>query len=190
MKKRVTRISPEMVILVLFATFLLVGFGMLSLRGNLVTKESRERIDEEDSSFFEPKPPPRGDGKTEEVTEFQLLRSDAGDDVTVDIILLNPLQDVGDKLVFRVDMSTHSVDLGSLQLADYAYLRNSKGDEITTNFNWNVQDSTSHHPWGYLEAPLPSESFLDKAEFIELKLRDMIDIPEMAFVWEAEFLKF
>lgn len=94
------------------------------------------------------------------------------------------------QLVFAVNMDTHSPDLGSVDLASHVLIKNSRDEEISTGFNWDIRDYTSHHPWGYLELAMPSASFFRDVDYIELKIIDMVSIDELSFIWEKEFLEF
>ncbi len=122
-------------------------------------------------------------------TGIELLRRDGGGDVTVDIMFLNPIENFTDKLAFKVNMNTHSVDLAAIDVSEHAVLVNSNGKELEGSFIWDIIDSTSHHPWGYLEIEMPERDFLEDIAYIELRLIDMAEIPEMSFIWEKEFIK-
>lgn len=83
--------------------------------------------------------------------------------------------------VFDVTLDTHSVDLDSLDLSD-AILRNDRGETLPAQA-WAAPKG-GHHREGTLTFEGDASPFLDGAEWIELVLTGVGDLPERTLRWE------
>jgi hypothetical protein len=98
--------------------------------------------------------------------------------VVVDITPLN-LDRAQGELAFQVGLNTHSVDL-SYDLSQMAVLRTSHGVEITA-LTWEGPTTGGHHVSGLLTFPAVE---LSGAEWIEVVVMGVADVPERTFRWE------
>jgi hypothetical protein len=87
-----------------------------------------------------------------------------------------------DGAVFDVTLDTHSVDLDGLDLSD-AVLRNDRGESLPAQ-PWAAPKG-GHHREGALTFAGDAAPFLDGANWIELVLAGVGDIPERTLRWET-----
>jgi hypothetical protein len=83
--------------------------------------------------------------------------------------------------VFDVSLDTHSVDLDALDLAD-AVLRNDRGETLPAR-PWAAPKG-GHHREGTLTFNGDASSFLTGANWMELTLTGVGDLPERTLRWE------
>lgn len=104
-------------------------------------------------------------------------RTSEGGQVTVVVDWAGP--DSG--AVFDVSLDTHSVDLDPLDLSD-AVLRNDRSETLPVQ-PW-VAPKGGHHREGALAFNGDAVPFFDGANWIELVLQGVGDIPERTLRWE------
>jgi hypothetical protein len=91
-------------------------------------------------------------GKT--LSERDLVRKSSQGEVDVDVVYLNPLMpEEKEKIVFKVYMNTHTVDLSGYRVEKLSTFRNSRGVVISEGFNWVPEMESGHHRYGYLILP-------------------------------------
>ena len=83
---------------------------------------------------------------------------------------------------FDITLDTHSVDLDALDLAD-AVLRNDRGETLTA-IPWDAPNG-GHHREGSLAFEGDVARFLGGADWIELVLTGIGDLPERTLRWEV-----
>jgi hypothetical protein len=83
---------------------------------------------------------------------------------------------------FHVTMDTHAVDLDPLDLGD-ATLRNDRGETMTAR-PWAAPKG-GHHRRGFLSFDGDAQAFLADAEWIELVIVGVGDLPERTLRWEV-----
>lgn len=106
-----------------------------------------------------------------------LTRTSEGGQVTV--VVEWPGPEAG--TVFEVALDTHSVDLDALDLTD-AVLRNDRGETMAAD-PW-AAPTGGHHRSGTLTFTGDPSSFLSGADWIELVLTGIGDLPERTLRWE------
>ena len=84
----------------------------------------------------------------------------------------------GQDLAFAVEMDTHSVDLG-FDLSELAWLRSDQRGEVGA-LSW-TGGRGGHHVSGVLQFPAME---IARAEWIELSIRSVADVPERVFHWD------
>lgn len=138
-------------------------------------------------------PTPTAPAQTTAPTEADLTRTSQGAGITVTVTFMNPLlkpEEVNGKLVFKVALDTHTVDLSQFDLTKLAVLHTSEGTVVNTGFVWEPESESSHHRMGLLKLEATSEgkSLISKeTQYIELELKD-IGVPSRLFKWEGEYL--
>jgi hypothetical protein len=91
-------------------------------------------------------------GKT--LSERDLVRRSSLGAVDVDVVYLNPLMpEEKEKIVFKVYLNTHSVDLSGYRVEKLSTFRNSRGVVVNEGFTWVPERESSHHRYGYLVLP-------------------------------------
>jgi ABC-type Fe3+-hydroxamate transport system substrate-binding protein len=83
--------------------------------------------------------------------------------------------------VFELTLDTHSVDLDALDLAD-ATLKNDRGETLVAR-PWPAPKG-GHHREGALTFDGESTAFLSGANWVELKIIGVGDLPERTLRWE------
>ena len=83
--------------------------------------------------------------------------------------------------VFGLTLDTHSVDLDALDLAN-ATLRNDRGETLTA-LPWTAPKG-GHHREGALTFDGESTAFFTGANWVELKIIGVGDLPERTLRWE------
>lgn len=129
-------------------------------------------------------PAPTGSGSSEpavsgsaEPADFSARTSEGGE-VTVVATWNGPTAGAAIDVV----LDTHSVDLDALDLTD-AILRNDRGESLTAR-PWAAPKG-GHHREGVLEFDGDAEAFLAGANWLELVLVDVGDLPERTLRWEV-----
>lgn len=84
--------------------------------------------------------------------------------------------------VFDVTLDTHSVDLDALDLAD-ATLTNDRGETLTAR-PWSAPKG-GHHREGTLTFDGDATAFVAGAQWIELVITGVGDLPERTLRWEV-----
>ena len=100
-----------------------------------------------------------------------------GGQVTVVVDWAGP----GEGAVFDVSLDTHSVDLDALDLAN-AVLRNDRGETLPAR-PWTAPKG-GHHREGALTFNGDASSFFSGANWMELTLAGVGDLPERTLRWE------
>jgi hypothetical protein len=127
------------------------------------------------------------------LTEADLTRTSQAAGITVAVTFMNPLlkpEEVNGKLVFKVALDTHTVDLSQFDLTKLAVLRTSEGKVIADGFSWEPESESSHHRSGLLKLAATTEGTLlitPGTNYIELELKE-IGVPSRLFKWEREYL--
>lgn len=121
-------------------------------------------------------------------SEFTLTKRSDANNVTVDVVLLNPLGQVSNKeLVFRVTMNTHSVPLNTYDISKSAIVKSSDG-KVSTGFSWQAESEEDHHRSGLLK--VTNNGVLGpKTKWITLELETLADVPVREFRWEEVDLR-
>lgn len=122
-------------------------------------------------------PPPSARASSSVEPAASTTRTSEGGQVTVVATWAGP--DAGTD--FDITLDTHSVDLDALDLAD-AILRNDRGETLTAR-PWAAPIG-GHHREGALTFEGDAPPFLDGAEWIELVLTGIGDLPERTLRWE------
>ncbi len=131
--------------------------------------------------------------QTPALTEADLTRTSQAAGITVTVTFVNPLlkpEEVNGRLVFKVALDTHTVDLLQFDLTKLAVLRTSDGTVVNTGFTWEPESESSHHRSGLLklEATTEGKPLISKeTKYIELELKD-IGVSSRLFQWEGEYL--
>ena len=84
---------------------------------------------------------------------------------------------------FEVTLDTHSVDLDALDLTD-ATLQNDRGETLTAGA-WDAPKGGHHREGALAFAGGDVSSFLEGAEWIEMTLVGIGDLPERTLRWEV-----
>lgn len=127
-------------------------------------------------------------------TEAELTRSSQAAGITVSVTFMNPLlapEETAGKLVFKVSLDTHTVDLSGFNLTQLAVLRTSEGVIVTEGFAWEPESESGHHRKGVLKIAdtLNGAPILTKeTQWLELELKE-IGTPSRLFKWEGEHLR-
>ena len=85
-------------------------------------------------------------------------------------------------VVFDITLDTHSIDLDQLDLVD-ATVRNDRGETLTAR-PW-AAPAGGHHREGILTFDGNAEKFLAGAQWMELVLVGVGDVPERTLRWEV-----
>jgi hypothetical protein len=129
-----------------------------------------------------------------QLTEKDLTQTTSGAAIDVSIAFMNPLlksEETNGKLVFKVALNTHSVDLTQFDLTKLVVLRTSDGTVVAKNFSWEPQSESSHHRLGLLkvDATVDGKALITKeTKFLELELKG-IGTPSRLFKWEGAAVK-
>ncbi|MHC4103323.1 MAG: hypothetical protein ACYSR9_00175 [Planctomycetota bacterium] len=120
-------------------------------------------------------------------TKKSLLKRNRGGAVTVEVTYMNPIQNVAaGKLVFEVEMNTHSVDLESYTIEKISLLRNDKGAVIQAQA-WDKPEGGGHHRSGELVFSNTDDSgkpvVTSETKFIELVIKNLSGVKERIFRW-------
>ncbi len=109
-------------------------------------------------------------GKT--LNERDLMRKSSQGEVDVDVVYLNPLMpEEKEKIVFKVYLNTHTVDLSGYRVEKLSTFRNSRGIQVSEGFKWVPEMESGHHRYGYLVLPARingTELVTPEDEYIEL----------------------
>ncbi|NOZ59142.1 MAG: hypothetical protein GXO66_06160 [Euryarchaeota archaeon] len=104
--------------------------------------------------------------------EEELTRKSSQGEVDVDVVYLNPLMpEERERIVFKVYLNTHTVDLSGYRVEKLATFRNSRGMEVKEGFAWIPEMESGHHRYGYLVLPARvngTELVTPEDEYIEL----------------------
>lgn len=129
-----------------------------------------------------------------QLTEADLTRTTSGAGITVAVTFMNPLlkpEETAGKLIFKVALDTHTVDLSQFDLTKLAVLRTSEGVVVNKGFTWEPESESSHHRAGLLklDATFEGKPLITKeTRYIELELKE-IGVPSRLFKWEGDALK-
>lgn len=112
----------------------------------------------------------------------KVTKSNSGGSVTIDATWQNGQS--ADKVVFAIQMNTHSVDLDGYDLGKLVSLRNEKGQEVKAE-RWESAPG-GHHRSGVLTFPLKDSSGnpILGAKALELVIRDVAGVKERVLRWE------
>jgi len=108
----------------------------------------------------------------------QVMQTSDGGQVTVAVDWPGPAGGA----VFDVKLDTHSVDLDVLDLAD-SRLRNDRGETLTAR-PWTAPKG-GHHREGELTFDGDTSAFLAGANWIEIVITGVGDLPERTLRWEV-----
>lgn len=126
------------------------------------------------------------------LSEAELMRTSEAAGITVKVTFLNPLlKPEAGKLIFKVALDTHTVDLSRFDLTKLAVLRTSEGVVVNKGFTWEPESESSHHRAGLLklDATFEGKPLITKeTRYIELELKE-IGVPSRLFKWEGDALK-
>ena len=126
-----------------------------------------------------PIPPPNSSGSSANRPTNELVQSNTGGSVTIDV---EWIQAEDDSLVFNVAMDTHSVELDQYDLGKLAMLRDDTGNEYRP-VSWDAAPG-GHHRSGRLTFPLPDSVSQGKAKYVEITIRDVAGIEARVLRWE------
>ncbi len=136
---------------------------------------------------------PAPSAPTQAPTEADLTRTSQAEGITVAVTFMNPLlkpEEMNGKLVFKVALDTHTVDLSQFDLTKLAVLRTSEGVTVSEGFSWEPESESGHHRKGVLKvadtlngAPLITR----ETKWLELELKE-IGTPSRVFRWEGQVL--
>ncbi len=111
----------------------------------------------------------------------ELRRTEASGAVEFDVVYLNPLSgDGGDILSFEVTMNTHSVPLGSYDIADISFLRFGEGPEQKA-LGWVKPGGGGHHIFGVLQFQGPAPG---GTKSLNLIIKTVGGVAERNFEWK------
>lgn len=162
------------------------GVTVTALSGCLDTGEADEENsqagDEDDQQ-----PESNGDSSPELSLE-DLRRRDEHGGVSFAVYFINPLIEAGgehpleeeaeDSLVFKVEMDTHSGDLGAKDWGEKAILSTNTGVEVD-GLEWVWERESDHHPEGYYRTSKTTDDDRsivdDETELIDLQIREIRD---------------
>ncbi|MBI3661171.1 hypothetical protein HY230_11970 [Candidatus Acetothermia bacterium] len=137
---------------------------------------------------------PKAPTTTGVLNEADLTRASDEAGVKVDVAFMNPLlkpEEAAGRLVFKVTLNTHTIDLSKLDLTKLASLRTSTGFTIAEGFTWEpVGQESGHHRTGLLKIGATSEGkplITKETKYIELELKDIV-VPSRLFKWEGDYL--
>lgn len=121
-------------------------------------------------------------------TEASLTKRNRGGAVTVDVVYMNPIEKYQKgRLVFKIEMNTHSVDLNAYQIEKNSFLKNDNGEE-TMAIAWEQPSGDGHHRSGLLvfSDTHDSGAFVVTREtrFIKLIIKGLAGIEERVFLWD------
>ena len=112
--------------------------------------------------------------------------------VDVKVTYMNPLltpEETSGKLVFKVALDTHTVDLSKLDLTKLATLRTNAGLAITEGFTWEaIGQASSHHRTGLLKIADTMDGkaiVTSETQSLELELKE-IAVPSRIFTWQLQ----
>ncbi len=116
-----------------------------------------------------------------------LTKTDSQGPVTVKVAFDAQQQTEQGKLVFKVELDTHSVELGSIDLGQLSVLRNEKGEQVNPS-EWISPAGGGHHVKGTLTFPNPYSSGKPlvgpDTQYVELVVRDIGEVRERIFRWD------
>ncbi len=121
-------------------------------------------------------------------TEASLRKRNRGGAVTVEVVYMNPIEkDQKGKLVFKIEMNTHSVDLNAYEIEKNSFLKNDKGEE-TKAIAWEQPSGDGHHRSGLLVFSDTDDSETSvvtrETRFIILTIKDLAGVEERVFRWD------
>lgn len=108
-----------------------------------------------------------------------LVQSNTGGSVTIDV---EWIEESDGLLIFDVSMNTHSVDLDQYDLGEMAVLSDDMGNEYHS-VSWDSAPG-GHHRQGTLTFTIPDSVSQGTAKYIEIMIRDVVDIEERVLKWE------
>ncbi len=128
-------------------------------------------------------------GKT--LSESDLIRKSSAGPVDVDVVYLNPLMpEEKEKIVFKVYLNTHSVDLSGYRIERLSTFRNSRAVVVNEGFTWVPERESLHHRYGYLVLPARvngTELISPEDEYIVLEIDGIQG--KRIFRWDLEELR-
>jgi hypothetical protein len=112
--------------------------------------------------------------------------------VEVKVIYMNPLlkpEESAGKLIFKVALDTHSVDLAKLDLTKLATLRTNTGLSVSEGLTWEaVSQESNHHRTGLLKIADTMDGKLivtGETQSLELELKEIV-VPIRLFSWQLQ----
>ncbi|MFZ5968421.1 MAG: hypothetical protein ACOYVK_14805 [Bacillota bacterium] len=133
------------------------------------------------------------DEEAEKVNQLsdKLFRLDSQGEVQVGALLVNPIEDDPDYLVFKTQFNTHSVDLDGYAFKNMAVFKTSDGLVLKDEIIWEKADGDGHHYLGNYKIPKKINGkpvIQDSTNSIELIIVKVDGIEERPLVWEKEVL--
>lgn len=123
------------------------------------------------------------------LSEAELMRTSEAAGITVKVTFLNPLlKPEAEKLIFKVALDTHTVDLSQLDLTKLAVLRTGEGVVVNKGFTWEPESESSHHRAGLLklDATFEGKPLITKdTKYIELEMKE-VGVPSRIFKWTKQ----
>lgn len=145
-------------------------------------------------STTQPVPSQPAPTQTPGLTETDLTRASEAASITVAVTFMNPLlkaEETAGKLVFKVALDTHTVDLSGFDMLKLAVLRTSEGVVVSQGFSWEPINESGHHRLGLLKLDGTVEGkplITQETRYIELELKELGALPRF-FRWEGEYLE-
>jgi len=124
-------------------------------------------------------------------TEADLTRTSQAEGITVAVTFMNPLlkpEESAGKLVFKIALDTHTVDLSQFDLTQLAVLRTSEGVTVSEGFIWEPESESGHHRKGVLkvaDAVGGTPIITKETQWLELELKG-IGMLSRVFRWEGD----
>nr|BAL59422.1 hypothetical conserved protein [Candidatus Acetothermum autotrophicum] len=178
------------------------GMGQMGMMGDMSQmmaqmqermKQCQAMMGQMQGMMSSPVTQPAPSAPTQALTEADLTRTSQAEGITVAVTFMNPLlkpEEVNGKLVFKVALDTHTVDLSQFDLTKLAVLRTSEGVTVSEGFSWEPESESGHHRKGVLKvadtlngAPLITR----ETKWLELELKE-IGMPSRVFRWEGQVL--
>jgi hypothetical protein len=124
-------------------------------------------------------------------TEADLTRTSQAEGITVAVTFMNPLlkpEESAGKLIFKIALDTHTVDLSQFDLTKLAVLRTSEGVTISEGFIWEPESESGHHRKGMLKAADTvggAPIITQETQWLELELKE-VGMLSRVFRWEGD----
>ncbi|NIQ37297.1 MAG: hypothetical protein GTN81_01715 [Proteobacteria bacterium] len=130
----------------------------------------------------------QGSSQTE-TGHSSLIRTDSQGPVTVKVAFDPQQQTQGNELRFKVEMDTHSVELGDIDLGRLSVLRDEGGAQFTPS-EWSSPGQGGHHVEGTLVFQNSHSSGKrlvgPDTRYVELVIRDIGEVKERVFRWDLK----
>jgi len=121
--------------------------------------------------------------------QSSLTKTDSQGPITVKVAFDPQQETKRDELLFKVEMDTHSVELGNIDLGRLSVLRNEKGAEVNPS-KWSSPGKAGHHVKGTLvfqNAHGPGKLLVGPdTRYVELVVKDVGEVTERVFRWDLK----